>query len=100
MGLEMCETHLNLLSLIARFEKGFCLHLSARHIAGVLMQIARDLSRRRLGTALHLQRTDIAVELGGTIAKRIAVVHRSSGVQQLVIWAEVRSEEHTSELQS
>jgi hypothetical protein len=41
MCLEVCETHLSLLSLIARSEKGFCLHLAACHIASILMQIAR-----------------------------------------------------------
>ena len=72
MGLEMCEAHLNLFSLIARLEEGFRLHLAARHIAGVLMEIARDLSRRRVGTAPHLEHTDITVELGGAIAKHYA----------------------------
>ena len=63
MGFEVREAHLDLLSLIARLEEGLRLHLATRHIASIFMEIARDLSRRRVGTALHLERTAITVEL-------------------------------------
>src|SRR5262245_66498098 len=53
------------------------------------MKIARNLSRGHVGTALRLERTDIAVELGSAIAKHGAVVHCASGVQYLVVWADV-----------
>ena len=61
----------------------------ASDIAGVLMQIARYISHRRVGTTPHLERADIAVGLGGTIAKCIAVVHGSSCVQKLIVRADI-----------
>src|SRR5450631_3212039 len=91
MGLEVSETHLDPLSLIARLKESLGLHLAARHIAGVLVEIARNLSRRRVGAALYLEHADITVELGGAIAKRIAVVYGSRGVQQLVIRADINT---------
>jgi hypothetical protein len=45
MRLEVCETDLDLLSLIARFEDRFRLHLTARQVAGVLVHIAHDPAR-------------------------------------------------------
>src|SRR5664279_4654036 len=89
VNLQMGKAHLDAFALVARFEKGFCPHQSARQVACVLMKIAGDLSRRHVGTALHLERTDIAVELGGAIAKCVAVVHGAGGVQHLVGRADV-----------
>jgi hypothetical protein len=42
--LQMCEAHLNTLSVVSRFGKRLCLHLPPRDIAGVLVDIARDLA--------------------------------------------------------
>jgi len=61
----------------------------ARDIAGVLMKIARNLPRRRVRAALHFEHADIAIELGGTIAKRTAVDDCSGRVQQLSLRADV-----------
>jgi len=63
VNLQVGKAHLNALALVARFEKGFRPHEPSRNVTGIFMDIARDLSRRHLGTALHLERTDIAVEL-------------------------------------
>ena len=53
------------------------------------MDIAGNLSRRRIGRALHLERTNIAVELGGTITKHAAFVQGPSGMKQhLVVWGD------------
>ena len=60
-------------------------------IAGIFMDIAGELSRRRVGRALHLERTDIAVELGGAITKHAAFVQGPRGMQHLVIWADVNA---------
>ena len=91
VNLQVGKAHLNALALVARFEKGFRPHEPSRNVTGIFMDIAGDLSRRHLGTALHLERTDIAVELGGAIAKHGAFMHGAGGVQQLVIRADVNA---------
>src|SRR2546423_1236818 len=91
VDLQVGKAHLDALALVSRLEKGFRPHEPSRHVAGIFMDIARDLSRRRFGTALHLKHTDIAVELGGAIAKHGAFVHGSGGVQHLVIRADVNA---------
>src|SRR6266852_5365221 len=55
----------------------------------IFVEIARNMTCGHVGTAPHLERTDIAVELVSTTAKRVAIVHRSSSVQQLVVRADV-----------
>jgi hypothetical protein len=45
VSLEMREPHLNALSLVSRSGKCLCLHLSPSDMAGVLMEVARDLAR-------------------------------------------------------
>jgi hypothetical protein len=45
VGLQMCEPHLDALSLVARSGECLCLHLSPGDIAGVLVQVAWDLAR-------------------------------------------------------
>ena len=59
VNLQVGKAHLNALALVARFEKGFRPHEPSRNVTGIFMDIAGDLSRRHLGTALHLERTDI-----------------------------------------
>src|SRR3974377_2551435 len=55
------------------------------------MNIAGDFSRRRVRTALHLERTDFAVEFGGAITKSVALVHFASAVQYLTVRANVNA---------
>ena len=50
--LQVREAHLNTLSFVSRFGKRLCLHLLPCDIAGVLMDIARDLARIGRGAAL------------------------------------------------
>ena len=45
VGLQMREPHLDPLSLVSRSGKCLCLHLSPSDIAGVLVEVARDLAR-------------------------------------------------------
>jgi hypothetical protein len=63
MGFQMREAHLGTLSFVSRFGECLCLHLLARDIAGVLMEIARDLARFGRGAALRSDRAHIAVPL-------------------------------------
>ena len=69
MGFEMSKAHLNALAFIPRFEEALCPHQPACHVTGVFLQITGDMARRRIGTALHLERADITIEFGGAIAQ-------------------------------
>ncbi len=42
VNLQMGETHLDALALVARLEKGLRPHQPACHVAGLLMKIAGD----------------------------------------------------------
>jgi len=55
MGLEVRESHLNLLSLIARSKECLGLHLAAREVAGVFVHIAYDPARGHAGAASRLE---------------------------------------------
>src|SRR6476619_185907 len=61
--LEVAEAHLDLFALVSRFEEGLGRHLAPCHVAGVFMEIARDLPRLVPGAALRSEWTDIAVAL-------------------------------------
>ncbi len=45
------------------------------NVSGVLVDVARDLARWHLRTALRFERAYVAVELAGAIEKRLAIVH-------------------------
>jgi hypothetical protein len=80
VNLQMGKAHFDAFALVARLEERLCSHQSARHVAGIFMNIAGCLSYRAIGTALHFERTNLAIEFRGTIAKRVAVVHGAGGV--------------------
>ena len=56
VGLQMREAHLDPLSLVSRSGERLCLHLSPCDIAGVLVEVARDLARVGRGAALRSDR--------------------------------------------
>ena len=85
----MGKQHLDALAIAAGLLESLGFGQCTGDIAGVLMNVARNLPRGSVGAALHFERTDVAIELGGTIAKRIAVVDRAGSVQHLAIWADV-----------
>src|SRR5215208_5155908 len=62
---------------------------SACDIAGVLMQIARDLARVSCGAALSSDRAHIAVALRSAVEQRTSVVHGAAGPEQLAVGADV-----------
>lgn len=68
VDLEVSKTHLDALTFVSGFEEALCPHKPTCHIPGVFLQITRDMARGRVGTALHLKRTDITIEFGGAIA--------------------------------
>ena len=83
MNLQVGEAHLDAFALVARLEERLCPHQPARHVAGIFMNITRNLSRPAFRTTLLLQGTDIAIVLGCEIAQRFAFVHLAGGVQHL-----------------
>src|SRR4051812_23770116 len=89
MNLQVGKAHLDALALVARLEEGLRLHEASRQVAGILVDVTGDLSCGHVGTALHLERADIAIELGSAIAQRVAVVNGSGGVQHLVARTDV-----------
>jgi len=78
-------------ALVARLEECLGAHQPACHVAGIFMNIAGNLSRRAVGTTLHLEGTDIAIVLGCEIAKRLAFVHPTGGVQHLTVQADINT---------
>ena len=91
MGLQVRKAHLDALSLVARLDEGLGSHQPARHDRGHLRGDREGFSAPgHVRAALRLERTDIAVALGGAIAKQCpAVVHGAGGVQQLAVGADV-----------
>src|SRR5438477_9474682 len=83
MSLEMCEPHLDALSFVSRSGECLCLHLSPCDVAGVLVEVARDLARIGCGAALGSDRARIAVALGGAVEQRSSIVHGAVGSEQL-----------------
>src|SRR4030095_14026886 len=91
MGLQMREPHLDPLSLVSRSGERRCLHLPPCDIAGVLVDVARDLARVGRGAALRSDRTHIAVTLRGAVEQRASVVHGAAGPEQLAVGADIGS---------
>jgi hypothetical protein len=89
VNLQVGKAHLDAFALVARHAICLCPHQPARDVTGIFMNIAWHLSRRPFGTALHLEGTDFAVELGSAIAKLVAFMHGAAGVQHLAVWADV-----------
>ena len=79
----MCESHLDLLALTPGPLEALGANERAGNVAGVFMDIARDLARWFLRTALRFEWADIAVEFAGTIQKRLAFVHGTARPQPL-----------------
>ena len=64
MDFEVRKAHLDALALIMRFEEALGSHQSASQVASILVDVAGDLARRRVGATLHLESTDVAIEFG------------------------------------
>ena len=62
-ALHVRKPHLDLFALSTRLFVSFGLGQSAGDIAGILVQIARNLPRRHVGAALHFEGAGIAIEL-------------------------------------
>src|SRR4030095_5061272 len=69
----MGEQHLDALSIVARLFERLGLAECPSDIAGLLVDTARDLARRLLRTAPHLERADVAVELAGSVKQQVVI---------------------------
>ena len=85
----MREPHLNLLALASRLLEGFSIRKGTRNVSGAFVDVARNLARWFLRTALRFERAYIAVELAGAIQKRLALMHGTTCAKLLPTRAEV-----------
>ena len=89
MGFEVRKSHLDLLALVARlFELGRT-HEAACMIAGILMDVACDLARERVRTALRLEWTRAAIAPRCTITHLVVGAGIAGGLEQLVRGADI-----------
>src|SRR5450432_1651653 len=68
---------------MSRFLKALGASERPGNVPGVFMDIARDLARWFLRTALRFERACIAVELAGAIQKRLALMHGTTRAEPL-----------------
>ena len=79
----MRKPHLDLLALAPRPLKVLGANERSGDVAGMLMDIARDLARRSFWAALRFEWAYIAVELAGAIQKRLAFMYGAACPQLL-----------------
>jgi hypothetical protein len=79
----VCEPHLDFLPFTSRLLKAVGASERPGDVSGVLMDIARDLARWVLWTALRFEWTYIAVELAGAIQKGLALMHGTTRAKSL-----------------
>jgi len=77
-ALQVCEPHLDLLALTSRLLEALGASERSGDVSGMLMDVARDLARWLLRTALRFEWAYIAVELAGAIQKRLSVCNLGS----------------------
>ena len=63
----MGEQHLNPLALVPRLLEGWDAGQRSDEVAGILIDVPRDLALRRVGTATRFKQTRIAGELAGPV---------------------------------
>ena len=73
-ALEVGEQHLDPLALAARLVEGRRVVEGSGDVAGVLMDVARDLAMRGLRTAPRFKKTGLAVVLAGPVKQCAAVM--------------------------
>src|SRR5271154_3353172 len=89
MGFEVRKSHLDLLALVARLFELRRIHEAAGMISGILMDVAGDLARGRVRTALRLEWTCAAVAPRCAIAHLVVGACIAGGPEQFVRGADV-----------
>src|SRR5262249_22786508 len=82
-ALEVGEQHLDPFAVAARLLKGFGFAERTGNIAGVLVDAARDLPRRLLRAASHLERAHITLELARPIEQLLVIHDLACGGERL-----------------
>ena len=82
-ALQVCEPHLDLLTLTARLLEGFGVRKRPGNVSGVFMDVARDLARWIFRTALRFERAYIAVEFACTIQKCLTLMYGAARPEPL-----------------
>src|SRR5262249_45536248 len=80
-ALEVGEQHLDAFAVAAGFFESLGLAQRTRYVAGILIDAARDLARRLLWAASHLERAHVAVELAGPVQQCINI-HDLAGCRE------------------
>src|ERR1700758_1707701 len=79
----MSEQHLDAFAVTTRFLKGFGVGDRAGNVAGLFIDVAEKSPRCVLGTALHLQWTDIAIALAGPVRAHVVIPDPAGRGQKL-----------------
>ena len=66
-------------------ERSVGVHLPTRHVAGILVKIARNFARGSFRAALGFERTDIAIQLAGPVEQCPTAMNRTAGSQHLAV---------------
>ena len=85
----MCKPHLDLLALTSRLFETLRANERPGDVAGMLMDVARNLARWFLWAALRFEWAYAAVAPAGTIQKRVVIVHCATRPELLSAWAVV-----------
>ena len=85
MNLQVSEPHLDTLSIISRLQESFRFHEATGYVTGILMKIAGNSPSWLLGTTHHLQGTNIAIELGGSIKECPPLMYSAASVEHLLL---------------
>jgi hypothetical protein len=81
------EQHLNAFAVAAGLLESLSLAQRTSYVAGILIDAARDLARRLLWAASHLEGAHVAVELAGPVQQRINIHDLASRREHLASWA-------------
>src|SRR5262249_55438656 len=88
-ALEMCEQHLDLLTIAARLRESCCLCDRTGNIACGLMNAAHDFALRGLGTASVLQPASSAIVHTREVMQHVVVANAASRGQRLACRTDV-----------
>ena len=85
----MSEQHLDALAVVARLLERLGLAERTSDIASVFMDAARDLARRLLGAASHLEWAYITIELARPVKQLVVIHDLACGREELACRARV-----------
>jgi hypothetical protein len=83
------KQHLDAFALTARLLEGLGLGERSRHVAGLLINAARDLARRLLRTASPLEGTRSAIACAGSVEEQVIVHDLAGRGENVERWADV-----------